>query len=448
MEITTALLAEYIAQRKIQILRSLFGEYNIVNLAECAQALGIEDILFLLKILPKDISGALFSYFSIEKQQEVIEIFNSAQIKEILDNLFTDDITEMLSDLPANLQRKVLQAVSAETRKEINEILSYPENEAGSLMSTDFVEIKNTDTIKKAIERIKQQGKIAETVTQCYVIDDKRRLVGALALQDIMFENQKEKVADHMDSDVISVLNHTDQEEVSHTMQRYDLLVVPVVNDENCLIGIITVDDIMDVIQAEVTEDIHKMAAIRPLDDSYLKVPVMHMAMSRVPWLLFLMVSATLTGMILTRYETVLATVPALAAFVPTIMGTAGNAGQQSAVMVIRGISVDGMKFSDLFSVVSKESKISFYIAGILFLVSLCRSVFLPPNAALNIAVVVSAAIATAILFANVLGGILPLIALKLKVDPAAMAAPLITTIVDGVTLVVYFFLCTAFLGL
>lgn len=448
MEITVELLQELIEGKQIKKLREYFDEYNIVDLAEKVQLLSLTEVLFLFKVLRKDITAELFSYFDADQQKLLIEAFTGNEIQEILDNLFTDDITDMIEDLPSNLVNKILKAATLEQRSEINLLLSYPESSAGSIMSTDFVELKETDTIGQALKKIKRQGKIAETVNHCYVIDAARELVGIIPLKDVLFQNPEELIEEHMETAIVSVKTHDDQEEVAQVMRKYDLLVVPVVNDQERLIGIITIDDIMDIMEEEVTEDIQKMAAIRPTDESYLKTSVIKMTMSRIPWLLILMVSATITGMILTGFEEALAAIPALAAFVPMVMGTAGNAGGQASVMVIRGITVDGLNVKDTIKVILKESRISLMIGTILFIVSIVRIMILPPDVLIDVALVVSVSLVISVVIANILGGFLPLVALAFKQDPAAMAAPLITTLIDAFALLIYFVLCKQFLGI
>lgn len=448
LEITQALLEEFIRDKQVKKLRELFDEFNIVDLTDVVNELTLSEILFLFKILRKDVSGALFSYLSVDHQQGIIEAFTNNEIQAILESVYSDDIVDFITDMPANVVKKILQAATKEQREEINTLLSYPENSAGSLMSTEYVELEDTDTIGEAVKKIKRQGKVAETISYCYVINAKRRLVGTIALKDILFEPVNDLIADHMDSDIVYVETIDDQEEVARVISKYDILVVPVVNDQKCLIGIITVDDIIDVIQDEVTEDIQKMAAIVPVEDSYLNTSVFKMAVSRIPWLLALMITATLTGGILGKFEDALAVIPALASFVPMIMGTAGNAGSQASVMVIRGIAVDGLNIKDIGTILFKELKVGLICGAVLFVIVVLRIMFLPPSVSIDVALVVATSTIVAMILSKLMGGLLPLLALALKQDPAAMAAPLITTIVDTLSLLVYFYLCVKFLGI
>lgn len=448
LEITTSLLKELIGNKEVKKLREIFDEFNIVDLAGFVDELSLNDILFLFNILKKEITGEMFSYLNNETQSSIIEAFTSNDIRSILENMYTDDVVDIMDDLPANLVKKVLQAASPQQRSEINTILSYHPGTAGYIMSTDFVELKDTDTVEMAIKRIKRQGKVAETISFCYIVDKKRRLVGTIALRDILFEDSDDMISDHMERDVISVKTNDDQEEVAHVASKYDLLVVPVVNDEDCLIGIITVDDILDVIEEEVTEDIQKMAAIVPVEESYLKTSIWDMAKSRLPWLCALMITATFTGSILTQFEDALAVIPALSSFVPMIMGTAGNAGGQASTMVIRGISVDGLSFKDIWSVLWKEFRVGIVCGVLLFIVVLIRMMVLPPDVSIKIAAVIALSMVLAMIAAKMAGGLLPLLAESLHQDPAAMAAPLITTIVDTLSLLIYFILCVKILGI
>lgn len=448
LEITKELISEFILGKQVKKLREVFDEFNIVDLAEYVNELEISEILFLFKILKKDITAPLFSYLNIDIQQKMIEAFTSNEIQFMLDNLYSDDVIEIMGDLPANLVKKILKAASKEQRDEINMLLSFAPNTAGSLMSTDFVELEADDSVAVAIKKIKKQGKIAETISFCYVVNSKRKLVGTIALRDILFAPVNSLISDLMDSDVVCVQVSDDQEDVANIMKKYDLLVAPVVNDQYCLIGIITVDDIIDVMQAEVTEDIQKMAAIVPVSETYLDTTAWTLAKSRLPWLMGLMITATLTGTILGEFETALEAIPALSAFVPMVMGTAGNAGSQASVMVIRGITVDGLEFKDIARVLWKELRVGVVCGLLLFVVVMLRIMLLPPVVIIDVALVIALSTTLSLAIAKIIGGSLPLIALACKQDPAAAAAPFITTCVDTVSLLIYFFLSVTLLGI
>ncbi|MBR3693574.1 MAG: magnesium transporter [Erysipelotrichales bacterium] len=448
LEITKELLQEFISEKQIDTLREVFDEFNIVDLALFVNELPLPQILFLFKILRKDVSGTLFSYLESENQQGIIEAFTSNDIRSMLEHVYADDMVDVMEDMPANLVKKVLQAASEEQRSEINMLLSFAPNTAGSMMSTDYLELDAMDTVSEAIKKIKRQGKVAETISFCYIVNRKHRLVGAIALRDILFAPVNSYIEDLMDRDVVYVQVNDDQEDVAHTMSKYDIMVLPVVNDQNCLIGIITADDVIDVMEEEVTEDIQKMAAIVPVEESYLDTSIVELVKSRLPWLLALMITATFTGNVLASYEEALAVIPALSAFVPMIMGTAGNAGNQASVMVIRGISVDDLSWKDMLKVLWKEMRVGVICGAILFVVVVIRIMVIPPDVALDIALVIALSTVISLVAANMAGGLLPLLAHACKQDPAVMAAPLIATVIDTLSLMIYFFLSMKLLGI
>ena len=448
MDITSLQLKELIELRQVRNLRFIFDEYNLIDLAEIVEQLELKEILFLFKTLKKDITAQIFTYLTYEKKQEIIQSFTSVEITSMLDNLYTDDIVDFLEEMPANIVKQILSSVSSEQRADINLLLSYPEDSAGSIMSTDFVELEASDTVARAIRKIKQQGKSAETISVSYVISQQRELVGTVRLRDILLAEADDTVEDLMDVDVISVKTHDDQESVAYVIKRYDITVVPVVNDENRLIGIITVDDIIDILEEEVTEDIQKMAAIIPIEGSYLKTSVAEMTKSRITWLLVLMVSATFTGSIISGYEDALLLIPALAASIPLIMSTAGNAGSQASAMVIRGIAVGELSMSDYWKVIWKEVQVALLSGFVLFVINWLRLMIFTPESSWTVDLVISLTLMLTVVISKLVGGVLPLMAMFFKQDPAAMAAPLITTLVDAVALMIYFNLAVSMLGL
>lgn len=453
MEMTTAFLQEAIANKDVTAIRTAFDEHQVVDMTELAEGLSLQDMLFLFKILTKDVSAQVFTYLSQDTKEALIQAFTGPQIKEMLENIYADDIVEFMNDLPANLSKKILQAATPQTREEINQLLSYQENSCGSIMSTDFVELKERDTVEQAIAKIKRQGKMAETINVCFVIDGTRQLVGTILLKEFLFENRDLSIQDIMDTDIEAVRTDDDQEVAADIIQKYDITVVPVVNNEQKLIGIITVDDIMDVMEEEVTEDIHKMAAVNPLEDTYRDASVWELVRSRLPWLLILMISGTFTSTIISGYESQLLLIPALSGFVPMLMGTAGNAGSQASTMVIRGMAVDDLRFKDIFRVIGKELCVSVLCGAVLFAVNYIRIACFPSSlvsgyGAVSIALVVSASVALALCAGKIIGGILPLIVSLFHLDPAAVAAPVITTIVDALSLIIYFQTAVYFLGI
>ncbi|MHB8096809.1 MAG: magnesium transporter [Erysipelotrichaceae bacterium] len=434
--------------RKFQEIRDVFNYYNMVDLALMVEECSLDQVLMLFKILKREISAEMFTYLSNNKQEELINAFTSLEIKGMLENLYSDDIVDFLEELPSNLVKKILQSATEDQRYEMNLLLSYPEDSAGYMMTTDFVELKLSDTVKRAITRIKTQGKVAETISNCYIVNENRTLVGSIRLREILFADEDEMISEIMDTDVISVVTSDDREEVANVFKKYDFSVLPVVNDEEKLIGIITADDIIDVLLEETTEDIQKIAAITPMEGSYTESNIIEMAKSRVSWLIILMVSATFTGLIIQGYEQTLTLIPALAASMPMIMSTAGNAGSQSSIMVIRGISVDNMSIKDFWLVIWKELKIGLVIGLVLFVVNILRLMIFTPEVGFTTDLVISTTVFITILMANITGGLLPLVALIFKQDPAAMASPLITTIVDALALIVYFKLAMHFLSI
>jgi magnesium transporter len=435
-----------IAARKVSEIRALFEFYNIIDLATLCEDLNLEALLMLFKVLRKDIGAELFTYLSFNKQQEVIEAFSGPEIKRMLENLYSDDIVEFIDELPSNLATKILRHASEDQRADINLLLSYPEDSAGSMMTVDFVELKRTDSVKRAINRVKQQGRVAETITNCYIVDENRSLVGSIRLRDILFAEEDEIIEDLMETDVIALLTSDDQEQVANTFKKYDYNVLPVVNNEFKLMGVITVDDVLDVMYEETTEDMQKIAAIQPTDGSYKETNILEMTKSRIVWLVVLMVSATFTGFILQGYEEALTYIPALAISLPMIMSTAGNAGSQASIMVIREIALEEVKLTDLWKVMVKELKIALVIGLILFVINVLRLMIFNPENSIQVDLVISLTIFVTVLLAKATGGLLPLLALAIKQDPAAMASPLITTIVDALALLVYFNLAIRFI--
>ena len=442
------LLSQLIEGRQVKNLRELFDEMNIVDLADIVAELTVEEILFLFKTLRKDISAQLFTYLPNEVKAAMISSFTSGQIKSMIETLYTDDLVDFLQDLPANVIRQILKEADHEQRSEINLLLSFPSYSAGSLMSLDFVELKAEDSVKQAISKIKRQGKDAETIQVCFVVDELRNLVGSVSLRTILFEEDDVLIKDIMDIDVIYATIYDDQERVAKLMQRYDLTVCPVVNDELRLIGIVTIDDMIDVLEDEVTEDIQKMAAIIPLDGSYLENSLQDILKSRIAWLLVLMVSATLTGSIIGGFEEQIELLPALSFFIPMIMSTSGNAGTQASTMVIRGIVVDQLDTKDVFKVLSKELLVALLSGSVIFAANMIRVLVFMPSSDLSVHFVVSMTLFLMMIISKMVGGLLPLLAKKFNQDPAAMAAPLITTIVDALAMLIYFSLALLWLGL
>lgn len=446
--ILTQTIQEYIKQKNIIDLREIFDEYNIVDLADIVNQLDVYDIIFIFKTVTKDVTGQLFSYLDNDVIEHLLEVLNSDQIKVILNSLYSDDLIDFLQELPANLSKKVLNSASSQQKKLINELLQYQEDTAGSIMSTNYLELSKQDNINDAIEKIKRYGSKAETIGTCFVLNEKGRLVGIVTLRDILFASEDNMIKDIMDIDYNSVFTSTDTEEVGRMMQKYDENVIAVTDEDYHLLGMITIDDIIDVMQEEATEDIHRMAAITPIEFPYLEASTFKLAQSRLVWLMLLMVSYALSSIIITNNDQLLMMVPSLITFIPMLMGTAGNAGSQASAMVIRGIIVDSLTIKDFFKVVFKEMMIALMTGSVLFIVNMIRIVIFVNDVGFDIAVIVSLSVFLVVLIAKLSGALFPMLALIIKVDPAIMASPLITTTCDLISILAYFGLARLWLGI
>lgn len=446
LEITVEQLQTLIAEKKVAALREIFDEYNVVDMSELVGELELQEALFIFKTLKKDVTSQIFTYLPHDKQETLIQAFTGPQIKEMLDSLYDDDIIEFIEDMPANIVKHVLQNASPQQRVEINKLLSYEENSAGSIMSTNFVVLKENDTVPEAFAKIKQQGKAAETINYCYIINNKKVLLGVVTLRNLLLNEEDEEVSQIMDTDLVVVTTSDDQEDVAKLFEKYDLTVIPVVNNDGCLVGIVTVDDIIDVIHEEVTEDIHKMGAITPIDNTYLETGVLEMTKSRIVWLLILMISATFTGQIMANYETMLAANVTLSIFIPMLMDTAGNAGNQASTMVIRALATGELETSDLLKVWWKEIRIALLCGTVMGCVNFLRIYLFMGYVDIPTSLIVSFTVFVTVGMAKLVGCTLPVIASKLKLDPAVMAGPLITTVVDALSLFIYFQLAVHFL--
>ncbi len=448
IDITVSDLTRWIKQKEYKNIRTFFDETNIVDGALLVDELATEDLLHLFKIVRKDVGAELISYLDSDTIERLTYNLTSSQIQILLEEMYSDDLNEILSELPEVLVTKVLQAASPEIRKQINEFLSYEPNSCGSIMSVDFVAIRDSYTVAQAMRAIRRQGKLAETINWCYVVDDDKSLIGSIGLKEILFAKDEVPVVDIMDHDVYYVYTHDDQEEAARLISKYDISCIPVIDSAKQVLGIITVDDIFDVVEEEATEDIHKMAAMSPLEGSYVDSSIKSIVKSRLPWLMVLMISATFTGSIISNNQELLVLLPSLAIFIPMLMDTAGNAGSQASAMVIRGLIVDDMSVRDFFRILFKETQVSMLLGVVLFVINTLRIGFFMPDVGWGIAVMVSLTIFLTIILANLVGGSLPLLALVLKQDPASMAAPLITTLVDALSLTAYFLIATLFLRL
>ena len=438
-------IVELLEQNKLAELKEILINENPIDIADVFEDFPKEKYLIIFKLLPKDFSSEVFSYLSPEKQQEVIENITDDEIKFIVEDMYLDDTVDFIEEMPANIVDKILKNTSSDKRKLINQMLKYPENSAGSVMTVEYISFKDNYTVKQAIEYYRKVAIDKEETDICFVTDTKKKLVGIISLKTLILSKDDSYIQDEMDSNFVSVLTLDDQEEIAALFRKYDLTTMPVVDHEDRLVGVITVDDIVDVIDQENTEDIQKMAAMNPSDEEYLKESVISLAKHRILWLLVLMISATFTGLVIKKYEDILQSAVYLAVFIPMLMDTGGNAGSQSATLVIRGIALEEIEFSDIFKVIWKELRVSILVGFILSAVNFIR-IYYFTRSGLETSLVVAISMFLIVIMAKVIGGVLPLVAKSLKIDPAIMASPLITTIVDTAALIIFFKLSVIFL--
>ncbi len=440
-------ITELSQKGEISALRELLCELNVVDVAFLIERLETKDRLRAFRILPKDISAEVFAYLEAETQAELVRSITDSELERLLDEMFLDDTVDFLEEVPASVVTRVLAHSDPETRKLINRFLKYPDDCAGSLMTIEMVHLRTSLTASEAIEKIRKTGVDKETVYTCYCIDKEHHLLGSIPLLSLLLCDKDTLVGDIMEDDaqLISVNTHDDREYVADVVKKYDLLSVPVVDGENRLVGIITVDDIVDVIEEETTEDFEKMALLAPSDDEYLKTGVFKLAKNRILWLLILMISGTFTGKIIEGYETLLAGFVALTASMPMLMGTGGNAGSQVSTLIIRGLAVGEIEIKDYLRIVFKELRVAAICGAVLGVANILR-MYLFCDGTIEVFLVVSLAMFCAIVVAKLIGCSLPIFAKIVKLDPALMAGPMIATLVDIVTLVIYFGLSKLFL--
>lgn len=440
-------IIELMDEKKYARARQEVVELNAIDIAELLEELETANAIILFRMLPKDISVEVFANLSNEYQQHIINAITDREIDHIMDELFFDDMIDLIEELPATIVKKILKNTKEEERRLINQFLKYPADSAGSLMTIEYVGLKKEMTVKDALEYIKRIAIDKETIYTCYVMDANRKLEGIASLRKLVISDDSKTVGEIMDKGVISVNTHDDQEAIAHVFRKYGFIALPVVDKEERLIGIITIDDIVDVIEQENTEDFHKMAAMEPSEEEYLETSVFVLAKKRIGWLLALMISAIFTGSIIKSFEDVLQSVVALAAFMPMLMGTGGNAGAQSSTLIIRGMALGEIELGDIMKVIWKELRVSSLVGIILSLINFIR-LFYFQSVELNIAMTVCVTLLIVVMLAKIVGGTLPIIARRFKLDPAIMASPMITTIVDAVSLFVYFSIASALLGL
>ena len=431
-------LFDLVSRKQFRQLKDELCEMNEFDIASFLEELDSEKQIIIFRMLPKELASDVFACLEVETQEHIINSITDKELAYIIEELYVDDAVDMLEELPATIVKRVLQNAAPSTRLQINEFLKYPENSAGSIMTAEYIGLKKNITVQEAFAYIRKHGYDKETIYTCYVMDAKRMLEGVVTVKDLLMNDYDVKIEDIMDTNVIKAVTTDDKEDIADLFNKYDLLSLPVVDHENRLVGIVTIDDAVDVMEEEATEDFEKMAAMLPSEKPYLKTSVLELAKNRITWLLVLMISSMLTGGILTKYEDAFQVMPLLVSFVPMLTDTGGNAGSQSSTMIIRGMTIGEIASSDILKVIWKEARVSVVVGLILGLVNFIRLVIQYPGQPVVALTVVLALFATVFL-AKVIGGMLPILAKKLKLDPAIMAAPLITTIVDAVSLVIYF---------
>jgi len=431
-------IKQLLMEKRYAELKEKIKYMQIQDIAEVIDELDTKNAIILFRLLPKEIAADVFSYLSSERQGEISMMIDENELNEIMNDLFFDDKIDFLEEMPANVVKRILRNTSEAERKLINQFLQYPEYSAGSLMTIEFVDLKKEMTVAQALDKIRRVGRDREIVYTCYVTDAWRKLEGIVSLKELVLASPDTKVEDIMKKDVIYVDTYDDQEEVADVFKKYDFLAVPVVDQEKRLVGIITIDDIVDVIEEETTEDIQRMAAIQPTEEEYLDATTFMIARKRLLWLLILMISATVSGYIIRKYEVALEAVVALTAFIPMLMDTAGNAGSQASVTVIRSLVLGELKFGDILKVIFKEVRVGILVGVALALVNFIRVCFIE-GYDLGIAITISLTLVFTVIIAKIIGGTLPMIAKRIGLDPAIMASPLITTIADAISLTIYF---------
>ncbi|MCK9330327.1 MAG: magnesium transporter [Candidatus Cloacimonetes bacterium] len=436
-----------IQESRFKELKSVIEKINVVDIAELFELLNKDQVIIVFRLLNKEKAAEVFSYLSRDNQQFIIESISDKEIKNIIEELFIDDTVDLIEEMPSNVVNKVLKNADDVTRKTINLFLTYPENSAGSLMTTELVDLKKEMTVFEAISYIKKYGVDKETINNCYVTNKFRKLEGTVSIRKLILSDDESLIEDIMNTDIVKVNTFDDQEEIAELFKKYDYTSMPVVDKENCLVGIITIDDIVDIIEQENTEDFQIMAAMTPSEEEYIKTPILMLAKNRIIWLLVLMISATFTGAIIRRYENVLQSVVILASFIPMLMDTGGNAGSQSSTMVIRSIALGEIQFTDFYKVLWKEFRVSLLVGFILAFVNFFR-ILIFDKAGLPITIIVCFSLFATVVLAKILGCLLPIFAKKVKLDPAIMASPLITTLVDAMSLILFFTLSNTFLDI
>lgn len=434
------IFVELLIQHQFKAVRSILDVMNEVDIASLLSELDDKELALAFRLISKDKAAEVFANMNNSMQTYLVEMFTEKELRELLDDLYMDDTVDLLEELPANLVTRILDTVSQSERNMINLLLNYPDDSAGSIMTTEYVGLRQSMTVEESMAHIKRTGIHKETIYTCYVTD-KRKLIGIVTAKELMTSDDNAVISDLMETEIISVSTHTDKEEVAQLFRKYDLLAIPVLDAEGLMVGIVTFDDAMDVMVEEATEDITKMAAMSPSEQSYFETSVFSHAKHRIAWLLVLMFSATLTGTIITKYEDAFAAIPLLVSFIPMLMDTGGNCGSQSSTLIIRGIALNEIQFRDIFRVMFKEFRVSIIVGVVLALANGVRILIMYHD--MSLALVIGLSLSVTIVISKLIGCMLPLLAKKVNLDPAIMAAPLITTMVDTCSILVYFNIAT-----
>ena len=439
-------ILELIKERKFLQVKEIFSEMAAADIAPLFDELPEESEPIIYRLLPKELAAEVFVEMDFDMQERLILSFSERELKETLDELYLDDTVDIIEEMPANVVKRILRHTDSEMRSQINNLLNYPKDSAGSIMTIEFVDLKEDMTVQDAFTRIRRTGLDKETIYTCYVTDKNRILLGIVTAKELLLAEEDCIISEIMETNPIYVNTSCDKEEVALQLSKYDFLALPVVDKENRLVGIVTVDDAIDVIQEEATEDIEKMAGIVPSEKPYLKTGIVDIFKQRIPWLLLLMVSASFTQAVISHFTDALDKLSVLTLFIPMLMGTGGNSGSQASVTVIRGLSLDEIEFKDIFKIIWKECGVAI-LCGVTLAVATFVKLLIFDHVSIMIAIVVCAAMASTVFFSKLVGCTLPLLAKKIGFDPAVMASPLITTIVDAMSLVIYFNIATMVLS-
>ncbi len=435
-------IEKLIEEKNINELKQLLNNLNSVDISAILEELDKEKSLITFRILSKENAGEVFSYLSPEIQEKVIENLTDTEIKNVINELYMDDKVDLLEEMPSNVVKRILRNVKREDREIINELLNYPEDSAGSIMTTEFVDLSEDMTVEEALKEIRKTGLDKETIYYCYILTWQRTLVGIISLKKLVISEKTTKLKELMETNVIKVNTLEDKEDVAKMLSKYNFLAIPVVDKDEKLVGIVTVDDAIDVIQDEATEDVEKMAAIAPSEDGYFSTGVFKHSRNRIVWLLILMLSSTITGGIIAKYENAFMAIPLLVSFIPMIMDTGGNCGAQSSTLIIRGLATDEIEVKDILKVIWKEIRVALVVGGVLGILISIFVMAVYKNIAL--AITLGLTLLFTVMLSKFIGATLPLIAKKIKLDPALMASPLITTIVDTCSVLIYFTVATS----